>query len=75
MNEVRVMVQESEKRSATWNGQQISSNNRYRVKRLGSYLSDPPDILVPIFLTKAQILVQPEPYIIPIQAVSGQSKM
>ena len=42
---------------------------------VSTYLSDPPNILIPALLIKPQIPIQPKPHIIPIEPVRGQAQV
>ncbi len=78
MKEVRVTVQESEKRSATLKGQ---NKDRTSVLPTASdwiwvkYLGDPPNVLSPVFLAESQVLVQSEPYIVSVKSIGGQAQV
>lgn len=66
MKDVKVRVQESEKRSATC--VTVSQNQERRLTFVQEirYLSNPPDVLISIFLAKSQVLVQSKSNIVPI---------
>lgn len=39
------------------------------------HLSYPPDVLVPVLLRKAQVLVQSESHIVTVEAIGGETEM
>lgn len=75
MKEVRATVQESEKRSATFKIVRPSALQADSYCSRVKYLSDPPDILSPIFLAETQVLVQSKSYIIPVKSICGQPQV
>lgn len=65
MNDVRAMVQESEKRSATFGCQSRLAQREMDQANLGN----PPNILIPVLFAEAQVFIEAEADIVPIQTV------
>ena len=72
MKEVRVTVQESEKRRATFHIARPSALQPDPYCSRAKYLSNSPNILSAIFLAETQVLVQSKSYIVPVKSIGGQ---